>query len=348
MHRRPPPDAPPPVSLDAERRRAQIWLGTGLAMLLALLLLWQLRHVLLLVFAGTLLALALSALSGRLRRRWQWSPRLALGVVVLSILLLSVLGVGLAGGLIAAQLASLGETLPRALAALNTWLGDRIWGRWLLQLWQDTALGPQEMSRLASLAGGTLNAGLEAGATLLLVVALGIYFAADPQLYLRGFLRLLPARSRPLAEASLQHCACKLVHWLHGQGLTMLLVGLLTALGLGLIGMPLALTLAVIAGLLEFVPYVGTFAGSVLIVLVAFTQGESMALQAALVCSIVQLIEAYVLQPLAQRWAVRLPPALSLLAVLVFSLLFQLPGLLLAVPLMVLLMALVEQLWPTR
>lgn len=323
--------------------------GSGLVFLvLGLILLWQMRHVLLLVFGAVLLALALDAASRALSRRCFLSERAALAGLVLGLLLLLVLGSWLGGGLIGAQLASLGESLPQALSALGRWLSRSGWGRWLLQLWQGVQLDPQEMSRLASLAGSTVNAGIVALGALMLTAALAVYLAAEPALYLRGFLRLLPPARRPEAEASLRACGRRLLYWLLGQGVTMLLVALLTGVGLGLIGMPLALTLAVIAGLLEFVPYFGTAASSLLIVLVAFTQGERMAFYAALVCGAVQLIEAYALQPLVQRWSVRLPPALSLLAVLAFGLLFQIPGLLLAMPLMVLLTTLVGRLWMER
>ena len=124
----------------------------------------------------------------------------------------------------------------------------------------------------------------------------------------------------------------------------MVIVGLATALALRAIGMPLAWTLGVVAGVLEFVPYFGTIVSSVLIVAVAFGEGERMALQALVVCVIVQQAEAWIVLPFAQRWAVRLAPGLSIVAVFAFSVLFGLAGAMLAVPLMVLTLALVQHL----
>ena len=125
----------------------------------------------------------------------------------------------------------------------------------------------------------------------------------------------------------------------------MLAVGLLTAAGLSAIGMPLILSLSVIAAILEFVPYFGPIVTAVLIIAVAFTEGEKMALMAAVVCLAVQQLEAYVVQPVAQRWAVRLPPVLGMVAVLVFGLLFGIAGVLLAVPLMVLTLVIIRTLY---
>jgi hypothetical protein len=119
----------------------------------------------------------------------------------------------------------------------------------------------------------------------------------------------------------------------------------LTASGLALIGMPLALPLGIIAGVLEFVPFFGTIGASALIVLLAFTQGEAQALYAALVCLAVQQFEGYVIQPFVQRWAIALPPALGLIAVVVFGVALGPLGVVFAVPLMVVIMLLVQRLY---
>lgn len=318
----------------------------GLA--LALVVAWVLRDVLLAAFAGVLVALALHAASSALHRRWGVPPRAALALVVIGILVGLVVGVGVAGGAIGEQLDTLRQSLPLALAALVQWLESHAAGQWLLQFWRGTELGSEQVSRLASLAGVTVNAGFQALGALVLVVALGVYFAANPSLYVRGFLRLLPQRHRSRAADTLQVSGHQLSGWLLGQGVTMVAVGALTTAGLWLIGMPLALLLGIIAGVLEFVPYFGTLASSVLIVLLAFTEGEETALYAAAVCAVVQFAEAYVIMPLAQRWAVSMPPVLGLLAVVGFGVLFGLPGVLVAVPLMVLVMALVDVLWLQR
>lgn len=82
---------------------------------------------------------------------------------------------------------------------------------------------------------------------------------------------------------------------------------------------------------------------SILVVAVAFGEGERMALSALIVCLVVQQAEAYVVQPLTQRWAVRLAPGLSVVSVFAFSVLFGLAGAMLAVPLMVLTLVLVQR-----
>lgn len=306
---------------------------------------WTLADVLLLAFAGVLVALVLRQLSHPFESRLHLKPSVALVIVVLGLLALLVGGSWLVGASVAAQLQALTETLPRAWQALQAWLAQSSLGRSALQMVQAAARDAQGWQQIAGVFTGTVNATVAAGGALVLVVAIGVYLAADPRVYVMGFLHLVPHAQRDRARRALAASGEALSRWLLGQGVSMLAVGLLTAIGLASIGMPLVLSLSVIAAILEFVPYFGPIFTAVLIIAVALTEGERMAMLATLVCLAVQQLEAYVVQPMAQRWAVRLPPVLGLMAVLVFGLLFGLAGVLLAVPLMVLSMAVIRTLY---
>jgi predicted PurR-regulated permease PerM len=250
------------------------------------------------------------------------------------------------GAAIGDQLQTLRETLPLAWKALRGWLASFGWGRWLLAtLASGAPVKPDDWPQVAGLFTGTINATIGAIGALVLVLVLGVYLAADVRTYRRGLVRLVPPAQRDRVARAFDVSAQHLSRWLLGQGVSMVAVGLMTAIGLAAIGMPLVFGLSLIAALFEFVPYFGPVATGVLVVAVALTHGEQLALWAALVCLAVQQTEGYVVQPLAQRWAVRLPPVLGIIAVLVFGLLFGLPGVLLAMPLMVASVALVEQLW---
>ena len=324
-------------------QRLNLW--PVLAALLALALVWRLSSVLLLMFAGVLVALALRRSMLPLQRRLHLPAKLALLVVVVGAVVLIGTVSGWLGAAASEQLQLLRDTLPRALMASRDWLSRFVLGSWLLDLWD--ARGPQadDLQRLASVARGTLNASLGVLGGLLLVLALALYLAADPQTYRRGLLRLLPQKHRARAARSADAAATALARWMLGQAAAMLVIGVMTTIGLALVGVPLAVPLGVIAGVLEFVPYFGPLLSALLIVIVALTTGEQTALGAVLVCLVVQQSEAYLVQPLIQRWAVSLPPVLSIVAVLIFGLLFGLPGLLLGAPLMVLTVTLVEHLY---
>ena len=191
---------------------------------------------------------------------------------------------------------------------------------------------------MAGVAGSAVGA---VGGALLMLVT-GLYLAANPELYRRGALRLLPTRLRGRVDRSLCAAGNGLSRWLLGQAFAMVLVGAMTAIGLAAIGMPVALPLGLIAGILGFVPFFGAIVAGALTVLLAFTQGAGAACTSGVRIrpALRGLWSAFV-----RRWAIALPPALGLISVLVFGLLFGGLGALLAVPLMVVLMILVQQLY---
>lgn len=339
--RLPPPEAPRP---DGGRGGGRF--GPWLLALAGIALAWVLADVLMLVFAALLFALVLRALAGPLEARGL-SPRLALPLVLAALAAVLVGSFWLVGAGATEQLQALRETLPRAWTAFLIWLGEYPSGRWLLSLW-DSAKPFEDWSRLAGLATGTLNAATGAVGALVLLLVVGIYLAADPATYRRGLITLVPPPRRSLATRTLDAAGRDLSRWLLGQAVSMAVVGALTGIGLALIGSPLVLSLSLIAGLMEFVPYFGPIVSGVLIVGVALAEGEGLALQALIVCVAVQQAEGYIVQPLVQRWAVSLPPVLGICSVLVFGVLFGLPGVLLAMPLMVLTMTLVSELYVRR
>lgn len=308
------------------------------------LLAWKLLDVIVLVFAAVLLAVALRTLSRPLQERLRLPARLALALTVLGVVGVLALAIWLMGDRVAEQFAHVRKTLPPALDAARQWLNSQPFGQTLVDLWTNAKSGEEFWARLASLATMTLGA----LSSLLLVVVIAIYLAADPALYRRGLLHLLPLEQRPAVDGALQAAGQGLSRWLLGQGLTMLAIGVLTSIGLALLGMPLALSLGVMAGLLAFVPFFGAVTSGVLITLLAFAQSPAKALQVALLMLAVQQFEDLVLLPFIQRWAVRLPPVLGLVAAVMFALLFGPVGVLVATPLMVMLMILVQRLYVDR
>jgi predicted PurR-regulated permease PerM len=186
---------------------------------------------------------------------------------------------------------------------------------------------------------------LSAVAHALALVMLGIYFAVDPFWYRRGTLRLVPPAYRGRVGSTLSAAAEALRKWLGGVVVAMLVVGCLTGLGLWALGVQFAFTLAVIAAALEFVPFLGPIVAAIPAVLVGFGESPTTALYVALLYLAIQQIEGYLLTPLVQRWAVSLPPALAVLAVLAFGVLFGLPGVLFAVPLLVVAIVVVRKLY---
>ena len=305
------------------------------------LLAWRLSDVLVLMFGAVIVAVALQAFAAPLQRYLHLRRQLAVAAAVVLVLTVLVLGSWLIGDRLVAQTEDLRRRLPEAMAALVTWARGDVLGVAALQVWEGIAADDLPWARVANAATRTLGAVGSVG----LVLVLGVYLAADPQLYRRGLVRLVPPAWRSRVDGALFASGQALSRWLLGQGISMLFVGSATAIGLAVLGVPLAATIGVIAGVLAFIPFFGPIASGMLAVLLSFMQGPQQALYVAMLCVAIQQVEGNLLMPFVQRWAVNLPAVLGIIAAVVFGLLFGLAGVILATPLMVVVLMLVEKLY---
>jgi len=315
-----------------------VLVAIGLATLA--LFLWKILPVLMLAFAGIVLAVALHAGSEPLARRLHVPDAIGVAIVVVVVgALLGAIG-WLFGTRLAQQAQELSDVLPSAAHGAREFLRQSELGRRGLALLGSAADG-QTVSRVAkgtvTAFGGILDA--------LLVIVTALYLAANPQAYVRGALRLLPPASRPRVAKALGDAAAKLRRWLLGQLASMTVVGIATGVGLAIANVPMPFALGLLSGLLDFVPVVGPLVAAVPGVLVAFTQGPDVALWAIAVYVIVQFTEGHFIVPLVQRWAVSLPPAIGLLGAVVFGILFGAVGVLFAMPLLVAVVSLAGDLY---
>lgn len=184
-----------------------------------------------------------------------------------------------------------------------------------------------------------------AASGLIVVLAVGVYLAADPAWYLGGAVQLAPPGYRPRLEDALRRAGAALRWWLLAQLATMTVVGVATGLGLWWAGVPLALSLGLLALLLEIIPNFGPLLAALPALLLGWSQGGTTVLWVAAVFLVVQGLESYVVLPLAQQQAARLPPALSILAIVLFGLVAGLLGVLAAAPLTVAAIVLVKTLY---
>lgn len=170
----------------------------------------------------------------------------------------------------------------------------------------------------------------------------GIYLAAQPSVYLDGFLMLFPEDKRPYAAETAEAVANGLYRWLEGQFISMLLIGLLSALATWLIGLPSPLALGLIAGLTEFIPYAGPVIASIPALLVAATKGPEPTLGAYIA---IHLSEGNIIAPLIQVQMVYIPPAIMLLGIAAMGIIFGIAAVLFAAPIVVVLFVLIKKLY---
>jgi predicted PurR-regulated permease PerM len=313
---------------DFARRVLVVLLLVGLAYLL-----WRGVGVLLQAFAGVLLAVFLSALATRLRDRTGLAYGWSLAVVVVVVVVVTV-GVGLLlANRLAAQLGQLDVQLKQSWKEIGDSLGRYPAGKVLLEWMPGTSRSVAaqviDVSRLTGLIAGV--AGLLV--TPLVILFVGIFGAAEPEVYRQGLLHLVPESERRRAEEVLDAVAVNLRWWLVGQVILMVMMGVTTAVGLWVIGVPLALSLGVIAGVLELVPYLGPWLSAIPAVLVALAVSPAHLAATVALYLVLHLLEGYVMLPLVQRRAVHLPPALTLLTQVLLGELLGLLGLFVAAPL---------------
>ena len=313
----------------------------ALAVIAVALLLWNLRDLFLLLFGAVLVSVILNLIASPLRERLRFPPMLALLAAVLLVALLILTAFWMFGAEVRRQADTLREAIPAAWtsvqARLDLWgLGDaaRQWAESLRS-------GGGVVANFGNIA---ISVGNALADTLLVIVG-GIYLAAQPGLYRVGLLKLVPARGRALAAQALDASGRALRLWLLGRLVSMTTVGVLTWLGLLIIGVPSALTLGLLAALLEFIPFIGPILSAVPAMLLGFAAGPDKAFWVALLFLAIQQFEGNVLEPLVQQRAVDLPPALLLFALVAGGLVFGIVGIILAAPLTVVLYVMVKRLY---
>ena len=328
-----PDKAPSPIEPRTARARssvetAVIWIGTAALFWLA----WQLAEALLLIFAGLVFAAGLQAGEQQLGRFWKISRAWRLTVVVLLFFGLLIGFFAFAGVTLAQQAQQLTATVQQQAARIGA-----------LAQGFGINMGSDPVAAIGNLLEGHVDqfaafigSAIGALGSLLLIITLGIYVAADPRLYERGVEWLTPAQARPGVHATLMEMARILRRWVAGRLLTMGIEGGFIFIGLSIVGVPLAGLLGLVSGLLAFIPNLGAIISGALIVAVGFSVGQTEGLWAIGIYLFVQMFEGNVLNPMIEKRAVDLAPAVVLAAQLLFGLLFGILGVALADPIVAL------------
>lgn len=346
---------------DAASRRRGIIRATVIAgaIVASMALVVYAAHVLLLVFTGLLVGVALDALASWIAARSRLRRSGALGVV----LVLLFAGLGVAAWKLAPRLVDQVKTLSQRLPeTVSTRLQQLVAGSTSTsgegeQERRATSAAPPEepkdagakpvdpASIVAPVARG-LSTTAAILANLLVVLVIGIYAAARPEFYVDGFVRLIPHRWRDRVREALHESGRQLRRWMFGTFLAMASAAGLTGIGLWLLGVPYALGLALLAGFLELIPNFGPIAAAVPAVLLTVSgDGEATWWHVALMYLGVQTFQSYVVQPLVQDRVVHVPPVLLIATLALMGWLLGALGLFTAVPLLVVIIVVVKLFW---
>ncbi|MCP9800517.1 AI-2E family transporter [Synechococcus sp. RedBA-s] len=310
-------------------------LGT-LALVLLALLVWELRWVLLVLFGAVVVAVALDVPVSVLRRRL---PLNRPSAVALVIAVLVVVGWKVSE-LLLPELLQQANQFTQLLPVLLQRLGDLAGGSVAFRGFEDRLLELATWDKLQPLGGQLLGvAGGAANSTIqiLLMVLLAILLALDPKPHQRLVLAATPQFWRESMRSLLREGREALGGWLAGMTISAVTVFLLTWAGLALLRVPLALLSGLVCGLLTFVPTIGPTVATVLPLAVALLISPAKVVQVLVLRLLLQNAEAFVLTPLLLSRTVNLLPTVALMAQLSLGALLGLPGVLLALPLVVVL-----------
>jgi predicted PurR-regulated permease PerM len=332
----------------AERRdtaqQALVYVAIGVTAVVVLVLLWYAIDVVLLAFIGILLAILLRAPADWLIARGL-GERWALALVGVTFLALLAGGAALFGRGIAVQALALVERIPEIIATFKQQIGQTELGSRMVALADSSGMFAGGERQFLGRGLGLIGSTFGALANVLIVLFFAVFMAAQPRPYVEGFLFLVPRKRRARAREVLHEIGHVLRRWLVGQSLLAVCVALLTGAGLLLLGAPFAVALALLAGLMEFVPYIGPFVAAIPAILVGFAAGPQLALYIALLFVGIQLTESYLLAPLVQHRAVHIAPAAILFSQVLMGAIVGAIGVAVATPLAAAVMVAVSMLY---
>ncbi|WP_375394023.1 AI-2E family transporter [uncultured Sphingomonas sp.] len=322
-------------AIRVELKKASVWLGLIAAMALVIVLI----QPLLIIFAGLVFAAMLDGgvrLLGRVLKIGRGFRLLIIVLLVVAFLLgtFYLMGVQLTD-----QFAQLQATVIAQVGRVTGWLTGKgiMPGASDINGMLHQAAG--EVGKLTSWVGSALGV----LTTVVFILVLGLFFAMEPRIYERGLVWMVPSDSRAEFAVTTKRMGSTLRRLLAGRLVGMAAEGVLTGIALATGGVPMALVLGIIAGIMAFVPNIGAFVTGALMIAVGFSAGPHTGLWALATWAIVQSFDGYVVVPIVARRTVDLPPALTLSMQILASALFGILGLMLADPMTALLKVALER-----
>lgn len=297
-------------------------------------------NVLLMALAGSLIAVYFHGLGDviqrftRMQRKWAMIISIVASFLILGILLWFM------GTKIEVQIGQLSNTLPHTVSTVKAKLSHTMLGQKLL----DNFSG-RNSDKLMATVQTFFSTSFGVLGDVYIILLLGIFFTASPSLYKNGILLLVPKSKKELGKHIINRVSLSLKGWLKGMMVSVILITILIYGILSIMGIPAAMVLGLITGILELIPNIGSLLAMIPGVLLAFTISTNTGIIVALIYIIAQTIVANIVTPLLQKKIINMPPALTLISQLIMGALSGALGIILAVPLLAIIIILVDELY---
>lgn len=299
------------------------------------ILIWYLFGVVLVTFGAIILAMLLRLGAQPFMRIKVPEP---IALLLSGLLILAVIGgTGyLFGSRISDELQDVVQRASSASASIRASLEGSEFGNFLLSHIAATNLSlPDVLSGFLRMSTNFLEA-------VIIMVISGVYLAVQPTLYRRGLIWLFPPANHGRVAQIIDGIGEALRLWLLGQLIEMVLIGVLAALAVWIIGVPSPLALGLIAGIGQFIPYLGAIVAAIPAILVALSKSPEAALWTLLAYLVIHQVEGQIVSPLIQRHMVAIPPAVMLLGIVAITYLFGTIAIIFAAPIAVVIYAAVN------
>ena len=321
----------------------KVWIVVGILAfsIITILLLKATFRVFLLILAGTLIAIFFRGLSDFIQKKTKWKEGICVTISIISTFLIVIGLFWLIGAKVQDQMAQLIETLPKTIENAEAKLNESSIGKNIVNNFSSG----ESIEKAQGFAGQFFQSTFGFFGDLYVILFIGIFFTISPKTYFNGLVQLIPIKGQETGKQVLNNINSQLLNWLKGTFFSMFVVFILTAIGLAIIGIPLWLVLALLAGLISFIPNFGPLIALIPAVLIGLLQSPETALLVGGLYILIQFIESNFITTLVQKKLLNLPPALIIIAQLIMGALTGIWGLVLATPIIVILIVLVQDLY---
>lgn len=303
--------------------------------------LYRAGNLLILAFGSILGAITIRAVTARIRKHLRLPHRLSLGLAMLTVPAFIAFLIWLLVVQFGTQINILIAQTPVLIDRLAAWMAQSHVGAKIV----DAARTAYAGSQAAQDVGAVARSGAAVILNVILVVVGALFFAVEPRRYRDGLLLLVPRDKRPVFRDAFADLARTLRLWLRAQIMLMIIMGVLIGIGLWLAGVPSAAALGLLAGLSEFIPYIGPTVAMLPALGLAAAAGTTPLIGAIATYAIVRLVHDNGITPYIQSRVVQIPPAVTLFSIVAMGLIFGVVGLVFSAPLLVAIYALVRSLY---
>ncbi|MEB2777826.1 AI-2E family transporter [Algoriphagus sp. D3-2-R+10] len=324
----------------------KVWLTAGIFAFTVLIILFFIKTInpLLLILAGSLIAVFFTGFSSLIERKTGWNRGLCKSISIIGTLLIAISFFWLMGAKVQAQFSELSETIPETIVNAKEKLKETTIGEKVLE----KVTSEESVKRAEAFGGQFFQSTFGVFGDLYVVLFIGIFFTVNPTVYTQGLITLVPEKGQSKAEEVSKKLGEQLRDWLKGKLFSMFIVFVLTGTGLAILGLDLWLVLALLAGLLSFVPNFGPLIALIPALLIGLMDGPQTALIVLGIYVLVQFLESNFITPIVQQKLIKMPPAMILIAQLLMGALTGGWGLILATPITVIVIVLVQELYLDR